>query len=140
MYTLTHRDQLYDALLKMIKVLMFNLGPGGPQTLPGNLLEQLVHAGVRAPGFSERQKWGLMMFSGFNPDQFNISPQSRTWPFQTLGRKADAEEDTLKVGHHLLAAWAFIYQLLIRWANSVLHRSSTPGPCPTTSLILLVPY
>lgn len=61
------------------------------------LLEELLLAGLNAAGFSERQRWELVTLAEWAGDKVRISPLSRVWPFECVGRKAGVEEDVVEV-------------------------------------------
>jgi len=65
-----------------------------PKPLSEVLLKSLIHAGLNAAGFSEKQRWELSQIGQFG---FRLSPLAQYWPFEVVGRKAGMEEDVVEV-------------------------------------------
>ena len=66
------------------------------------LLEELLLAGLNAPGFSERQRWELVTLADWAGDKIQMSPLCRIWPFEVLGRRAGVAEDVVEVSLSLI--------------------------------------
>lgn len=69
----------------------------GSTGLTHGLLEDLLLAGLNAPGFSEHQRWELVLAAEWSGEKFQLSPLTRWWPFEVLGRKMGIEEDVIEV-------------------------------------------
>lgn len=125
-YTLATRNQIFAATRSMLHILSTNLSKnhnssvggvddyssassyGSPAKRGGSrfrgnphitedLLKDLLSAALNAAGFSERQRWELSEATDCARHHFRISPLSRWWPFEVLGRKPHMDEDVVEV-------------------------------------------
>lgn len=96
-YSIAARNQIFAAVHELIKILVSSLKRGGSPTINQSLLTELMFAGLNAPGFSERQRWVLAEAAEYREDEVKLSPLMKWWPWETLGRKTDAEEEVFEV-------------------------------------------
>ena len=98
LYTIHTRDELCSATYLMLQALVHQLQSGGfPHQLNDALLQDLLYAGLNAPGFSESQKWKLAIAAGYAGNEVRMSQQCENWPYHTIGRKANWDEDVIRV-------------------------------------------
>ncbi|KAL8815488.1 MAG: hypothetical protein Q9191_008462, partial [Dirinaria sp. TL-2023a] len=110
--TLQTRDAVFTACRDQIRILVTILkktttnaswsATTGPTGLTPSLLEDLLLAGLNAPGFSERQRWELVSAAEGAGEKVRISPLARWWPFEVLGRRQGKKEDVVEYYVNLL--------------------------------------
>ena len=107
-YTLGDRDAIYEAVRKQLGILATAIQKATcqrvadpripPSELTEDLLSELLHAGLNAPGFSEQQKWRL--WQGLLPFSHRVARMSflsEGWPWFALSRKPGSDEDVVQV-------------------------------------------
>ncbi|MCJ1386533.1 hypothetical protein MMC17_009659 [Xylographa soralifera] len=104
LYTLFQRDQLFNAILKMLRTLMATVSPTSSFGLTSDLLTDLLYAGLNAPGFSEKQKWDLCQVADWAAKTVAISPLTKGWPWLVLARKPDWDDDVIMYYAQILNA------------------------------------
>jgi hypothetical protein len=97
MYTVEDRNQLFNANLRQINALVDRIEGGRTVGLDHKLLNDLLNAGLRCPGFNERQKFSLVMCSKVTTQRHRLSLTAHYWPFDTLTMKANTSESTMMV-------------------------------------------
>ena len=95
MYTLKTRNDIYDTLVHLLRILLNNVDQGAHPLLNQGLVQELLYAGLNAPGFSEKQRWDLTRDGGVQGRSVKISPLAKHWPFNVLGRKTNVPEDVM---------------------------------------------
>ncbi|KAI9817541.1 MAG: hypothetical protein M1827_001152 [Pycnora praestabilis] len=96
-YTLSDRDLLFWATEQLVRILVANSRRGrSPINVGGQLLLELVYAGLNAPGFTESQRAVLVAAAESAGRGIRLSPLATSWPFEVLGRKKDVEEDVME--------------------------------------------
>ena len=97
-YTIHTRDQLFHSTCIMILCLLSTFNTTGQTSqLNEALLKDLLYAGLNAAGFSEKQKCHLVIMADFYGNDVRMSQQCRTWPFFSIGRKVNWDEDVMRV-------------------------------------------
>lgn len=96
-YTVHTRNQILLATRDLIKTLINCVRRGGALHVNPSLLNELLVAGLNAPGFSERQRWQLVQAAEFAGRDVKLSPLLKWWPWEVLGRKQDSDEDVVEV-------------------------------------------
>ena len=91
---------------KQLQTLVSAVRISASERLTTELLTALLHAGLNAPGFGEKQKWELYLIGQQGAAGIRISPLSASWPFQALGRKQNWEEDVVMVGLAAHVLWS----------------------------------
>ena len=130
--TLQTRNSLFLALRDQLRVLVSILkkstssgySSAGPHSIAGyghpalthSLLDDLLLAGLNAPGISEKQKWELVITAEWAGMKVRISPLAGWWPFEVVGRRQGFEEEVVEVS-----------QLIAFLLVSFPLRYSTPG-------------
>lgn len=69
-----------------------------PSELTEDLLSDLLQAGLKAPGFSEQQKWHLWQgLLPFSQRIARVSTLSEIWPWLALSKTPGRDEDIIRV-------------------------------------------
>ncbi len=103
-YTLGERDTIFKATRDSVRALTDQLTRGVAQPpLTLQLLQELVHAGLEAPGFSETQRAQIIdAAGGLVGIPVYVTPIAGIWPFEVLQRKDDVSEELVQVSTTLL--------------------------------------
>ena len=122
-YTVSTRTHIFQSVRQMLHILTINVrksynlsgiaslrvtptysgyggdwpGHGGLPALTEPLLRDFLMAALNTPGFSEKQRWVLYDMSEYAKAHFRVSSFLKDWPFETLGRKPNVEEDVIDV-------------------------------------------
>lgn len=97
MYTVEDRNQLFTVTLRHITALLPKIEKSKVVGLDRKLLAELLEAGLKCPGFNERQKFALVMASKVSTEHHRLSATARYWPFDTLSMKANSSDATMMV-------------------------------------------
>lgn len=107
-YTLGDRDAIYEAVKRQLSTLATALQKAAyqraadpripPSELTEDLLSDLLQAGLKAPGFSEQQKWHLwQVLLPFSQRIARMSTLSEIWPWLALSKTPGRDEDIIRV-------------------------------------------
>ncbi|KAI9737921.1 MAG: hypothetical protein M1834_009291 [Cirrosporium novae-zelandiae] len=102
-YTFDDRERMFRTLVGQIKALIVQMNRKDvDHNLNDRLLKELVYAGLNASGFSEQQRFLIVDTALPYSQDVRVSPFLAYWPFETVGRKADMEEDIIAYYANLL--------------------------------------
>lgn len=93
LYTLADRDQLFWAVERQVRALVYQLRHGEPPGLTKELLKQLLKTGLRVPAFSESQRVRLVHAAALVAEAFPVSPLAQFWPFEILRSVQECQAD-----------------------------------------------
>ncbi|KAL4989472.1 hypothetical protein BDW68DRAFT_195972 [Aspergillus falconensis] len=91
-YTVEDRNQLFELANRHIQCLATGIKHKTVGLLE-KLLRELLQAGLKCPGFNERQKYTLCMNSQIESEINKLSDMSKWFPFDTLSNKPNFHED-----------------------------------------------
>lgn len=97
MYSVEDRNQLFTVTLRHVNALVPKIEKDKIVGLDRKLLGELLDAGLKCPGFNERQKFALVMASKVSTEYHRLSAVARYWPFDTLCMKANTSNATMMV-------------------------------------------
>ena len=97
MYSVEDRNQLFSANHRQIMALVSRIEGGKTVGLDHRLLNDLLNAGLKCPGFNERQKFALVMASKVTNQQSRLSLTAHYWPFDTLNMKPNTSNGKMIV-------------------------------------------
>ncbi|KAK2760260.1 hypothetical protein FQN54_002328 [Arachnomyces sp. PD_36] len=95
MYTIEDRNQLFAVTLRHLTALHAKIEKGKVVGLDRKLLHEVLDAGLKCPGFNERQKFALVMASNVPSEARRLSIIARYWPFDTLSMKPGTSDGTM---------------------------------------------
>lgn len=85
MYTVHARNQLFETLLAMVRILYDTVSKVRTVGLDYRLVVEMVQTGLRCPGFNPRMKYALVECAGHPELLDNMSRDALTlFPFDTL--------------------------------------------------------
>ena len=93
LYTLSERNRIFKTVHDQLGALVEHLRRRGSQApLDFTLLNDLLDAGLKCPGFSERQKAELVHVSeGLIGIKEFLTPFAAEWPFEAIGASGGME-------------------------------------------------
>ena len=98
LYTVHDRNTLFEMVNRQIKSLVFRLKTTKTIGLDQRLLRDLLYAGLSCPTFNERQKFPLCVNSEDITEILKFPEMGKWFPFDTLVKMPNFDEDTLLVG------------------------------------------
>lgn len=99
LYTLSERNRIFKTTVDQVSALVEHLKRhGSTAPLDLSLLHELLHAGLKCDGFSERQRAQLIDASeGLVTVKVYVTPLAVEWPFEALASKEVHSHDMLQV-------------------------------------------
>ena len=109
-YTVGERNRLFAAYLKMLRALVMKVydrryinANGQTIGLGVPLARAFVTAGLRCPGFSERQKAAIgRIVNSATEEQLGLSEFCAFWPFHCIGVPNEVSDEDLRDWMHLI--------------------------------------
>ncbi|KAL5341482.1 hypothetical protein BJX70DRAFT_395867 [Aspergillus crustosus] len=93
LYTVHQRNQLFELTNRHILSLVSRKKRMNTVGLDQKLLQDLLQAGLQCSAFNERQKYTLCMNSEIDSEINKLPDLSKWFPFDTLGRMSNFDED-----------------------------------------------
>lgn len=137
MYTVEDRNQLFTVTLRHINALLPKVEKSKVVGLDRRLLTELLDAGLKCPGFNERQKFALFMTSK-STEYHRLSATARYWPFDTLSMKANTSDAIMMVSSLLNLSFQSLWFLVLtfstlkHYANLIQKGLSVKDPSTQT--------
>jgi len=96
------RNQLFELVNRHIQSLVSRIKRVNTVGLDQKLLNDLLQAGLKCPTFNERQKYTLCINSEISSEIIKLPETSKWFPFDSLARKPNFNEDIYTVRSILL--------------------------------------